>query len=225
MLVFNLLSFLFFSTVLGLFLPQTNLYSLRIFSLVVFCVSFLYSILIVFLTNPYLFLYEVVSFEAITPVNFYYFLGVDSISVLFILLTSLLFVLCTLSSFTNVWFSYKSFIIVMLLLDFFLISLFSTLDLFFFYIFFESILVPMFLLIGIWGSRQRRIHAGLQFFFYTLFGSFFMLVGLVVLYSHVFTTNVMMLNISSISNERQLIIWFCFFIAFAVKIPMFPFHI
>lgn len=202
----DLLTFLFFAIIVSFFLPKNNTALLRDFSLFVFCVSFLYSLLLIFFTNLYESFLQVSVFEVLVANNFYYFLGIDSISSFFILLTSFLFVLCVLSSFSSIKFNYKAFVITTLLLDFFLINLFSALDLFFFYIFFESILVPMFLLIGIWGSRQRRIHAGVQFFFYTLFGSFFMLAGLVILYSHAHTTNVALLVVSSISNERQLLI-------------------
>jgi NADH-ubiquinone oxidoreductase chain 4 len=83
----------------------------------------------------------------------------------------------------------------------------------------------MFLIIGIWGSRQRKIHATYQFFFYTMFGSIFMLFSILLIYSFIQTTDIRILYNVNFSYNRQLILWFCFFIVFAIKVPLFPFHI
>jgi NADH-ubiquinone oxidoreductase chain 4 len=83
----------------------------------------------------------------------------------------------------------------------------------------------MFILIGVWGSRQRKIHAVYQFFLYTLISSLFMLLGIATIYSHIQSTDLRILYITNFSFTRQLILWFSFFIAFCVKVPLFPFHI
>lgn len=90
-------------------------------------------------------------------------------------------------------------------INFFLINVFSIADLFFFYIFFESLLIPMFLLIGVWGSRERKVNAAYQFFLYTLFGSIFMLISIFFIYSHFGTTDFRIFTYFSITLQRQLI--------------------
>ena len=112
-----------------------------------------------------------------------------------------------------------------LVMEMLLICVFSVLDLVLFYIFFEAILIPMFLIIGVWGSRERKIRAAYQFFLYTLIGSLFMLLAILLIYFQVGTTDVQILLTTEFSERRQLFLWFAFFASFAVKIPMLPFHI
>jgi NADH-quinone oxidoreductase subunit M len=119
----------------------------------------------------------------------------------------------------------KDFTILLFFLEFLLLNVFSSLDIFFFYLFFEGVLIPMFLIIGIWGSRQRKIHAAYQFFFFTFFGSILLLIAFVIIYLHVGTTNIEIIEKTSFSCNRQLLLWFCFFLAFAIKVPIIPFHI
>lgn len=224
MQITNLVLFIILTFVICSFIPKADVFFLRRFSLGAFGVMFLYSLLLLFFNNYYA-MFDFQMFPIIPGLSLYYFIGIDGISAFFIVLTQLLFVLCVISSFSSISFNYKLFVLILLILDFFLVNLFGVLDIFAFYILFESILVPMFLLIGIWGSRQRRVHAALQFFFYTLIGSFFMLLGLALLYAQFGTTNLLLLSICAITEEWQILLWVCFFIAFAVKIPMFPFHI
>ena len=107
-----------------------------------------------------------------------------------------------------------------------LIIVFSVLDIFVFYIFFESILIPMFLLIGIWGSRLRKIRAGFLFFFYTLVGSLLMLISIFIIYTFVGTTDYQVVLLYDFNDYVQKFLWFSFFfLSFAAKIPMVPFHI
>jgi proton-translocating NADH-quinone oxidoreductase chain M len=106
-----------------------------------------------------------------------------------------------------------------------LVVVFSILDLLFFYIFFESILIPMFVIIGVWGSRERKIRAAYLFFFYTLVGSVLMLAGILYIYSQTGTTDYETLLLFNFSNFEQKILWFSFFMSFAAKVPMLPFHI
>jgi proton-translocating NADH-quinone oxidoreductase chain M len=106
-----------------------------------------------------------------------------------------------------------------------LLAVFTVLDIFLFYIFFESILIPMFLVILIWGSRERKIRAGYLLFMYTVIGSLFMLFGILDLHTIYGTTNYLILLKTNFPEEYQCLVWIAFFISFAVKVPMMPFHI
>ena len=155
-----------------------------------------------------------------------YCIGIDVISFYFILLTLLLIPLCILAGWRNI--SSKNgelFIYLLVILEALLVLAFTVLDIFLFYIFFESVLIPMFFLIGIWGSRTRRIKAAYYFFFFTLVGSLLMLVGIISIYLEVGSTNLFDLLAIEFSYDRQLFLWLAFFIAFAVKTPVYPFHI
>jgi proton-translocating NADH-quinone oxidoreductase chain M len=112
-----------------------------------------------------------------------------------------------------------------LMLEALLMCVFSVLDLILFYIFFESVLIPMFLIIGIWGSRERKIRAAYQFFLYTLIGSLLMLLAVLLIYFQAGTTDIHVLMTTEFSERRQIFMWLAFFASFAVKIPMLPFHI
>jgi len=106
-----------------------------------------------------------------------------------------------------------------------LISFFLVLDLIFFFIFFESVLIPMFLLIGCFGSRKRRIHATFQFFLFTMFGSFFMLISFFLIYFHEGSSDLQIFYEAIFSYELEVILWLFLFFSLAVKIPLFPVHI
>tara|TARA_B110001469_G_C9539219_1_gene267832 strand:+ start:416 stop:829 length:414 start_codon:yes stop_codon:yes gene_type:complete len=130
-------------------------------------------------------------------------LGVDSISLLFIVLTTFIFPLCILSSWSNIKINLREYMITFLVMESLLLLVFCLLDLLLFYVFFESILIPMFLIVGIWGSRARKIRAAYMLFFYTLFGSIFMLLAILVLYLDVGTTDYQLLLLSEISPFKQ----------------------
>jgi len=115
----------------------------------------------------------VTKFAWIPALNLNFVFGVDGISLFFLFLTTMLIPLCILASWNSVSFSVKEFLIAFLILDFFLVGTFCVLDLLLFYVFFESVLIPMFFIIGIWGSRERKILAAYYFFIYTLLGSVF----------------------------------------------------
>lgn len=153
------------------------------------------------------------------------YLGIDGISLFMILLTTFLTPICIVFSFQSIKKQLKLFVVLFLLMESLLIITFSVLDLITFYVFFESILIPMFLLIGIWGSRSRRIHAAYYLFYYTLLGSTFMLLAIIYIYSELGTTNIYSLMAHPFSESEQLFLWFLFFIAFSVKVPVVPFHI
>lgn len=152
-------------------------------------------------------------------------LGIDGISLFFLLLTTMLIPLCLLTSWNSVSYNLKEFLISFLILNFFLIGTFCVLDLLLFYIFFESVLIPMFLIIGIWGSRDRKILASYYFFLYTLSGSVLMLFSILYVYYHVGTTDYEVLLTFSFSEIEQKFLWFAFFLAFASKVPMIPVHL
>lgn len=151
-------------------------------------------------------------------------LGVDGISLVFILLTLFTFPTCFLASW-GVTKQTKQFYCYLLARELLLVLTFATLDLFYFYVFFESLLIPRFIIIGVWGARERKIKAAYYFFLYTLFGSLVRLFGVLYLYFIAGSTNYRVILNTALTLEEQQIIWSCFFLAFAVKRPLFPFHI
>lgn len=158
-----------------------------------------------------------------STLNLYF--GVDGISIFFILLTTFLIPVCILVSWSSIQMYVKEYCLAFLVLEVLLLAVFSVLDLFLFYIFFESVLIPMFLIIGVWGSRERKIQAAYQFFLYTLLGSVFMLLGILIMYFQTGTTDLEVLYTISWSQSRELLLWLAFFASFAVKVPMVPVHI
>jgi len=151
--------------------------------------------------------------------------GVDGISLFLIILTTLLIPLCLLASWNGIKIYVKEYLIAFLVMESFLIGVFSVLDLLIFYIFFESILIPMYLIIGIWGSRERKIRAGYFFFLYTLLGSVLMLLGIIYIYDQLGTTDYETLLSISLTDTEQRYLWLAFFASFATKVPMMPMHI
>ena len=154
-----------------------------------------------------------------------YLMGIDGISLLLILLTSLLTFLATLSSWKAITVRVKEYYLFMLLLEMGMIGVFVSLDLVLFYVFWEVMLVPMYFLIGIWGG-ERKLYAAIKFFLYTLFGSVVMLIGILVLYSryHTFDLTAMLEAGSLLPIALQSWVFLAFFLGFAIKVPMFPFH-
>jgi proton-translocating NADH-quinone oxidoreductase chain M len=156
-------------------------------------------------------------------INLSFSFGLDGISIFFFVLTSFLIFLCILFIWNEKLL--REYCINLLLIELLLLLVFSVLDVFLFYIFFEAILIPMFILIGLWGSRERKIRAVYLLFFYTLFGSLLMLVGLLYIYSVTGTLNLEYLLAHQFNFEEQCWLWLAFFLSFASKIPMFPFHV
>ena len=152
-----------------------------------------------------------------------YHLGVDGISVLFVVLTTMLVPLCILASYESIKFSIKEYLISFLALETFMIGVFCSLDLVLFYLFFEGGLIPMFLIIGIWGG-ERRVYSTFKFFLYTLAGSVFMLLAIIYIFIQTGTTDVETLLNYNFTRNEQIILWLAFFASFMVKIPMWPFH-
>ncbi len=152
-----------------------------------------------------------------------YHLGIDGVSILFVILTTMLVPICILASYESIIFSVKEYLISFLALETFMIGVFCSLDLVLFYLFFEGGLIPMFLIIGIWGG-ERRVYSTFKFFLYTLAGSVFMLLAIIYIFISTGTTDVETLLVYNFTSNEQLILWIAFFTSFMVKIPMWPFH-
>lgn len=152
-------------------------------------------------------------------------LGIDSISLYMVGVTIILIPICILSTWGKIKENEKLYIILWLGLEIVLILVFVVLDILLFYIIFETSLIPMYLIIGVYGTRQRKIYAAYQFFLMTLWGSLLMLMGIIVLYSQTGVTDYQILSISDISREREYIVWLGLFISFAVKTPLVPVHL
>ena len=152
-----------------------------------------------------------------------YHLGVDGISILLVILTTFLMPFCILASFESIKVSLKEYLIAFLILETLMIGVFCSLDLILFYLFFEGGLIPMFLIIGIWGG-ERRVYSTFKFFLFTLAGSVFMLLAIIAIYIEAGTTDIVYLLQYDIDPSLQYIFWLAFFASFAVKIPMWPVH-
>ncbi len=152
-----------------------------------------------------------------------YKVGVDGISILFILLTTFITPLCILSINNSIKNRLSEFLIAVLIMESFMIGVFCSLDLVIFYLFFEAGLIPMFLIIGIWGGA-RRVYSAFKFFLYTLLGSVLMLVAIISIYWITGTTDVVELYKIGIDVKYQNLLWLAFFSSFAVKTPMWPVH-
>jgi proton-translocating NADH-quinone oxidoreductase chain M len=157
--------------------------------------------------------------------NINFFIGVDGISLFFVILTTLLVPLCILGSWKSVSHHVKEYMIAFLVMESLLIVVFTILDLVLFYVFFEAILIPMFLIVGVWGSRERKIRAAYMLFFYTLIGSVLMLLAILAIYALTGTTDYQILLTTPIDESLQKVFWIAFFASFAVKVPMVPVHI
>jgi NADH-quinone oxidoreductase subunit M len=152
-----------------------------------------------------------------------YKMGVDGISVLFIVLTAFLMPLCIIASWEAIEERVKEYMIAFLLLETLMLGVFSALDLVLFYLFFEGGLIPMFLIIGIWGGA-RRVYASFKFFLYTLLGSVLMLLAIMAMYWQEHTTDIAVLLNAKFPAAMQWWLWLAFFASFAVKLPMWPVH-
>ena len=152
-----------------------------------------------------------------------YTIGIDGISILFILLTTLITPLCIISIINSITSRVKEFLIAILVMESLMIGVFCSLDLIIFYLFFEGGLIPMFLIIGIWGG-ERRVYSAFKFFLFTLLGSILMLIAIITIYWTAGTTDVIQLYELGIDLKYQNLLWLAFFSSFAVKTPMWPVH-
>ena len=206
--------------------PRNNLNLLKLIALNFSSLPFIGSLLIWSSYKKSLCQFQFVTKMVLLPaLNLNLTLGIDGLSLFFLLLTTLLIPICILLSWDSVKKDLKEYLLAFLVLEFFLILVFGILDLLLFYIFFESVLILMFLIVGIGSSRERKILASFYFFLYTLFGSVIMLLAIVYIYYQVGTTDYEMLLTFSFSELEQKFLWFAFFLAFAGKVPMVPVHL
>jgi len=168
-------------------------------------------------TSQYQFVYEFIDLSY-CHLN----IGIDGISLYFLLLTTFISPIAVLSNYNNINNNLKYFLISFLLLETLQIGVFIVLDLILFYIFFESVLPVLFLIIMIYGSGEARIRSALLLFLYTLAGSLFMLLAILQIYSYVGSTDFQIISLSDINLDSQKILWLGFFVAFAVKTPLWP---
>ena len=165
-----------------IFVGQRNIKLIRKIALNSSLITLLFSSLLWVQFDSFFFKFQFITKVVLIPsLDLSIYLGLDGIGLLFVYLTCFLFPLCILFNWNNVKSLYKDYIILILLMESFLILTFTSLDLLMFYVFFETVLIPIFLIIGIWGPRRRRIRASFLLFFYTLFGSILMLFAILVI--------------------------------------------
>ncbi|MBB4007606.1 NADH-quinone oxidoreductase subunit M [Allorhizobium taibaishanense] len=152
-----------------------------------------------------------------------YHLGVDGISMLFVVLTAFLMPFCVLASWTSVQKRIKEYMIAFLILEVMMVGVFVSLDIVLFYVFFEAGLIPMFIIIGVWGGKDR-VYASYKFFLYTLLGSVLMMLAIMAMYWDAGTTDIPALLAHKFPVHLQMVLWLAFFASFAVKMPMWPVH-
>src|SRR5579885_2654273 len=155
--------------------------------------------------------------------NISYHMGVDGISLFFVLLSTFLTPICVIASWAPITTRVKEYMIAFLVLETMMVGMFCALDFVVFYVFFEGVLVPMFLIIGVWGG-PRRVYAAFKFFLYTLLGSVLMLLAILAIYFEVGSTDIPAALGAHLPRAMQLWLWLAFFASFAVKVPMWPVH-
>lgn len=228
-----LLTLLIFVPIIGAigiaFIPRERLEATQLTALLVTLLNLVISLPLFFLpgeadANGY---FYAVRAEWIPAFNVYYYLGVDGLSILLVLLTTFLFAISVLSSFTAITENVKEYMALMLLLEAAIIGVFVSLDLFLYYLFWEASLIPMALLIGRWGGK-RRVYAAVKFILYTMAGSALMLVAAIAAYIYGgYTSDLPTLTANLpdvLTVNAQIMMFFAFALAFAVKTPLFPLH-
>lgn len=212
--------------------PKQKENLIRISGLVISIITFIISLFLVFnfdnSSNEFQFIHH---FKWVEKLNISYFVGIDGMSLLLVLLTTFLTPLTLLSSWTSIQKNVKEFTFFMLMLEVGMLGVFVSLDLFLFYVFWEAMLIPMYFIIGIWGGEQR-IYASIKFFIYTMFGSLLMLVAIIWLAVYAseplgyFTTNLLELYKvgPEVPSTIQKWMFLAFAFSFAIKVPLFPLH-
>jgi NADH-quinone oxidoreductase subunit M len=230
-----ILSILVFFPLLGIvflvFMNKEHKQGLKVAALAISLVEFLFSLPLWFSFNGQTAAMQFVErHEWLPTYGISYYVGVDGFSLLLIMLTTLLTPLCVLATWTDIQHRVKEFMICLLALMSGMIGVFVALDLFLFYVFWEVMLIPMYLLIGVWGNPARRVYAAIKFFLFTMFGSLLMLVAILVLYFHygkttgTYTFDLLKMYGVAIPFNMQFWMFLAFGLAFAIKVPMFPFH-
>ena len=211
---------------IGVFLlPSKEVQTIRRVGLFTSFITFFISLFLwIFFDRSYVRFQFVWDLAWIPSSNLNFSLGIDGISIFFVLLTTLLIPLCLLASWDSVKKAYKEYVIAFLFMETLLILVFCVRDLLLFYIFFESVLIPMFIIIGVWGSRERKVRASYMFFLYTLLGSVLMLLSILYVYFRVGTTDYeTLLAFNFTFNDTKIVI--SFFTLFFRKINIIKFTI
>ena len=200
-----------------------NSKTIKYVSLFTSFVNFLISIYLWYLFDPSTSSFQFVEEKEWLKGFVNYKIGIDGISILFIILTNFISLLCIISVNNTVKVKLRDFLIAILFMQSLMIGVFCSLDLVIFYLFFEAGLIPMFLIIGIWGGA-RRVYSAFKFFLYTLLGSVLMLIAIISIYWISGTTDITQLYQLGIDTKYQNLLWLAFFSSFAVKTPMWPVH-
>jgi NADH-quinone oxidoreductase subunit M len=208
-----------------LFVPgrDDTAYFVRVFSLIVTTIVFVLSLYLWWQFDQANAGFQFVENFAWIGNSIGYRMGVDGVSILFVVLTAALLPVCLLASWDSITTRVREYMIVFLVLETLMIGVFATLDLAMFYVFFEGSLIPMFLIIGIWGG-PRRIQAAYKFFFYSFIGTVLMLLAIMAMYWQAGTLDIVQLLQFKFDPGVQTWLWLAFFASFAVKMPMWPFH-
>ena len=224
----GILSWILWSPLIGisiiLLTPRERERIIKAIALITALFDFLLSVVLLLnfdFSNPHFQLVEKKLW--IEAINSYYFLGVDGISILFVPLSTLVTLLCILISWDSIKEKVKEFYLALLFTNIAMVGVFLSLDLLLFYVFWEALLIPMYLIIGIWGG-PRRIYSTIKFFLYTFFGSIFMLVAIIYLFLQYGTFDYTVLLGKSFAPHVEKLLFLGFLIAFAVKVPMWPVH-
>jgi NADH-quinone oxidoreductase subunit M len=225
-----ILSIVTFLPLLGaaliMFLPQTEagIRNMRWTALWTSLVTFVVSLFILVYFDPANPGFQLIERKEWIPgTGIIYQKGVDGISIWFVLVSTFLTPICVISAWKAIHDRVREFMIAMLVLETMMVGMFSALDLILLYVFFEGVLIPMFLIIGIWGG-PRRVYAAFKFFLYTLLGSVLMLLAILAMYLTTGTTDLIVMLHSPFSRELQIWLWLAYFASFAVKMPMWPVH-
>ena len=202
---------------------QSNYQSSKYVALFVSFANFFISLYLWYIFDPNITDFQFVENRSWIPGFINYKVGIDGISILFIVLSTLIVPLCIISVNKTITIKLKEFLIAILIMESLMIGVFCSLDLVIFYLFFEGGLIPMFLIIGIWGGA-RRVYSAFKFFLFTLLGSVLMLIAIISIYWINGTTDIVELYNLGIGENYQNLLWLAFFSSFAVKTPMWPFH-
>jgi NADH-quinone oxidoreductase subunit M len=186
-------------------------------------ITFAVSLILVWRFDPSVADFQFVEKTSWLAAGITYHMGVDGISLPFVILTTALMPFCIIASWNSVTMRVREYMMAFLVLETLMIGTFSALDLVLFYLFFEGGLIPMFLIIGVWGG-PRRVYASFKFFLYTLLGSVLMLLAIMALYWNGGTTDIPTLMHTAVPRSLQTWAWLAFFASFAVKMPMWPVH-
>src|SRR5712691_822653 len=186
-------------------------------------VTFAVSLILVWRFDPGMTDFQFVEKSAWLASGITYHMGVDGISLPFVILTTGLMPFCIIASWKSVTLRVREYMMAFLILETLMVGTFCALDLVLFYLFFEGGLIPMFLIIGVWGG-PRRVYASFKFFLYTLLGSVLMLLAIMAMYWQANTTDIAVLLRHSFPRDMQTWLWIAFFASFAVKLPMWPVH-